>query len=76
MVGMTGWLGIVIGVFLLVMVFADRGSIRDSWRSPARWWVRREYQTSREPSQPLNVILGVVLGLAALIYGIVTVAGG
>jgi hypothetical protein len=27
---------------------------------------------SREPSQPLNVILGLVLGIAALAYGIAT----
>lgn len=69
---MTGWVGIVIGLFLLGMVFADRGNMRRAWRSPARWWKPIEVTKSREPAQPLNVVLGVALGVVALAYGIVT----
>jgi hypothetical protein len=68
----TGWIGIVVGLFLLGMVFSDRGKMRQAWRSPARWWKPAEVTDSREPAQPLNVILGLVLGAAALVYGVVT----
>lgn len=69
---MTGWIGVVCGLFLLGMVFSDRGKIRQARRSPARWWKPGEFTESRGPAQPGNVILGVVLGVAALVYGVVT----
>ena len=67
---MTGWIGVAAGVFLLGMVVSDRDKIRQAWRAPARWWRTNEYMESREPSHPLNVILGLGLGIAALTYGI------
>jgi hypothetical protein len=72
---MMGWIGIAAGALLLGIVLSDRGRIRHAWRAPARWWKPNEYMDSREPSQPLNVILGLVLGIAALAYGIVMLTG-
>lgn len=69
---MTGWIGIAVGLFLLAMVFSDRSNMRQAWRSPARWWKPGEVTESSRPAQPLNVILGLVLSIAALAYGIVT----
>jgi hypothetical protein len=69
----TDWLVIVIGVALLVLVWSDRREIGRDWRHPARFWARdpRESFRSRAPSQPLSAILGVVLGIAAIAYGVV-----
>jgi hypothetical protein len=69
---LPGWVGIVIGVAILALVLSDRGGIRAAWRNPARWWSREpgEYWRSRAPSQPLNVVLGLVLGTAAVVYGV------
>ena len=67
------WLVLVLGVVMLWLVWSERHAIASSWRRPARWWRRDadEYIRSRSPSQPLNVVLGVTLGLAAIVYGIV-----
>jgi hypothetical protein len=67
---MPDWFAIVIGVVLLALVFSDRSRIREAWSSPKSWWKPSEYWESRSPSQPLNVVLGVVLGVAAIIYGL------
>jgi len=72
LVSVTGWIGIAAGVLLLGLVLSDRNKIRQAWRAPARWWRPNEYIESREPSQPLNVILGLVLGIAALAFGVAT----
>ena len=69
---MPGWFAIVIGVALLALVLSDRSRIREAWRSPASWWKPSEYWESRSPSQPLNVVIGIMLGLAAIIYGVVS----
>lgn len=62
---------ILCGLGLLWAVWSDRRKIPFAWREPARWWASLdEYQRAREPSQPLNVFLGTVLGLAAVGYGI------
>jgi len=60
------------GVLILGMIWSDRAKIGTAWRRPARFWKRDEYWESRAPSQPLNVVAGVILGLAAVTYGIVT----
>lgn len=68
---MPSFVLILCGLALLWAVWSDRGKIPEAWRQPARWWASvEEYGRSREPSQPLNVFLGTVLGLAAVIYGI------
>jgi uncharacterized membrane protein HdeD (DUF308 family) len=69
---MHGWFAIVVGAALLALVFSDRSRIREAWGSPASWWRPSEYWASRSPSQPLNVAVGVVLGLAVVIYGVVS----
>jgi hypothetical protein len=70
---MDGWIALLLGIALLGLVISDRGDIRGAWRHPSRWWSRdpAESMRSRVPSQPLNVFLGVVLGSAAVIYGLV-----
>ena len=74
---MTGLLLLLVGVALLWLVWWDRGKIRRDWKNPARWWSFRtgEYWRSRSPSQPLNVVLGTVLGLAAVVYGVIDLVG-
>jgi len=71
---MPDWFAIVIGMALLALVASDRRNIGRAWRSPSRWWSRdaSEYVDSRRPSQPLNVLLGVVLGTACVLYGVVS----
>ena len=70
---MDNWVGIAVGVALIGLVFSDRRDIKRDWHSPARWWSRKpgEYQASRSPSQPLNVVLGLLLGTAAVIWGLI-----
>jgi hypothetical protein len=70
--GVPGWAGIVIGCALLALVVSDAANISNAWRSPARWWKPVEYWRSRQPSQPLNIVLGITLGIAALVYGIIS----
>ncbi len=67
---MGDWLAIVLGAGLLALVFIDRGNIRAAWRAPSRWWTRdpSEYIESRRPSQPLNVVLGIGLGVICIVY--------
>lgn len=67
------WLALVLGIVILWLVFSERRDIAWSWRHPARWWSRdpEEYMRSRSPSQPLNVLVGMALGVAAIVYGIV-----
>jgi hypothetical protein len=67
------WLAIVIGLALLGLVWSDRRGIGRAWRRPARFWSRDadEAFRSRAPSQPLNVVLGVTLGVAAIVYGVI-----
>lgn len=71
---MPGWMALLLGIVVLWLVFDDRRDISAAWRSPARWWSRDpdEYFRSRAPSQPLNVVLGVTLGIAAVVYGLMT----
>jgi hypothetical protein len=69
---MTGLVPLLAGAALLWAVWSDRGNVRRDWKSPARWWAFKtdEHWRSRSPSQPLNVVLGTVLGLGAVVYGI------
>ena len=69
---MFDWFAIVLGVGLLALVFSDRGNIGAAWRAPSRWWTRdpAEYVESRRPSQPLNVVLGIGLGVICIVYGV------
>ncbi len=65
------WLVLGLGLAILGMIFADRRLIRSAWRRPARWYSRDpdEYMRSRGPAQPLNVLVGLPLGIAAVLYG-------
>lgn len=71
---MLGWMALLLGIVVLCLVFTDRRDISAAWRRPARWWSRNpdELFRSRAPSEPLNVVVGVMLGVAAVVYGIVT----
>ena len=61
------------GLLLLYGVWSDRGNIRSAWKQPAAWWRRGEYLKSRDPAQPLQLVLGTGLGIAAVIYGVVSI---
>jgi hypothetical protein len=71
---MPDWLILVFGVVILALVASDRRNIGSAWKNPARWWGWRsdEYWRSRAPSQPLNVLLGLGLGIAAVVYGLLS----
>lgn len=68
---MPDWLILMLGLVILAMVISDRRDIPAAWRRPARWWSRdpEEYWRSRAPSQPLHVVLGMILGTGAVVYG-------
>ena len=70
---MKGVVSILLGLALLALVYSDRHDLRSSWSNPAKWYSRDvgEIVDSRRPSQPLNAVAGVVLGLAAVIYGVI-----
>ncbi len=70
---MPDWLILAIGVTILAMIYSERGAIGPAWRQPARFWSRdpQEHLRSRGPAQPLNLVLGVVLGVGAVVYGVV-----
>jgi hypothetical protein len=65
------WLVLGLGLVILGMIYADRRGIADAWRSPASPWSRDrdEAMRSRSPSQPVNLMFGLPLGVAAVIYG-------
>jgi hypothetical protein len=69
---MTGLVPLLAGAALLWLVWSDRRNLRREWMNPARWWSFKaaEPWRSRSPSQPLNVVLRTVLGLSAVVYGI------
>lgn len=69
---MTDWAILLLGVGLLVLVALDRRGIGPAWRKPARWWSRDPVEgfASQAPSQPLNLLLGILLGCAAVAYGV------
>lgn len=71
--GVDNWVGIIVGLGLIALVVSDRSETKRNWSSPAQWWSRnpKEYWTSRGPSQPLNVVLGLFLGIAALSWGVI-----
>jgi len=62
---MPGWMALLLGIVVLCLVFADRRDISAAWRRPARWWSRDPDEGFRSwaPSQPLNVVVGVILGI-------------
>jgi hypothetical protein len=65
---------LLVGLVILALVFADRDRVREAWRRPARWYAFRnpeEVMEARSPAQPGNVLVGIILGAAAVIYGIV-----
>ena len=70
---MPDWLILAVGVTILAMIYSERRSIGPAWRKPARFWSRdsQEAWSSRGPAQPLNLVLGLVLGTAAVVYGVV-----
>ena len=67
---MPDWAGIILGVVILALVFSDRRDIGRAWRRPARFWRADEGFEARAPSQPGNALAGVILGLAAIAYGV------
>lgn len=60
------------GVAILWAIWSDRGMIKKNWAAPATFWKRDEFVESKGPSQPLSVVVGIPLGLAAVTYGLVT----
>jgi RsiW-degrading membrane proteinase PrsW (M82 family) len=67
---MSDGLVLIVGLALLGLTWSDRKNVRQAWRKPARWWRLREYWDARAPSQPLNLVLGTVLGGAAVVFGV------
>ncbi len=67
---MPDWAGIVLGLAILALIFSDRRLIARSWNRPARFWRPNEMFEARAPSQPGNVVLGLILGVAAIAYGV------
>lgn len=71
---MSDWLILILGIVILALVFDDRSDIRRNWSRPARFYSRNvaEGMEARSPSQPGNVLAGLLVGLAAVIYGLVS----
>ncbi len=67
---MPDWAGIVLGVVILAFVYSDRRLIGRAWRNPARFWRADEGWEARAPSQPGNAVAGIILGVAAIAYGV------
>jgi hypothetical protein len=67
---MPDWAGIVLGVVILAFVYSDRRLIRRAWHGPARFSRGQEAFEARAPSQPGNLAVGVLLGVAAIAYGV------
>lgn len=69
---MPDWFAIVLGIVLIGLVVGDRRNIRTAWRQPSRWWTRNPAESveARRPSQPLNVVLGLGLGVLCIAYGV------
>lgn len=65
---------LILGFVILALVFDDRTDIRRNWSLPARFYSRNpiEGMDARPPSQPGNVLAGLVVGLGAVIYGLVS----
>ncbi|HEX6695733.1 MAG TPA: hypothetical protein VF080_03035, partial [Solirubrobacteraceae bacterium] len=66
----SDWLVLLLGLVLLGMVFSERHDVPRAWKRPSSWLTRdpQEAMRSRAPSQPLNAVLGVILGLGAVVY--------
>jgi hypothetical protein len=60
------------GTVILAMIWSDRHKIPSAWRKPARFWRTGEYMESREPSQPFNWTVGLLVGIAAIVYGVLS----
>jgi hypothetical protein len=71
---MSGLFALGAGIVLLWLVWSERGSIRRDWANPARFWAIKsdEAVRSRAPSQPFNVVVGTLLGTAAVVYGVIS----
>lgn len=69
---MADWVALLFGLALLSLVIWDRRNIAQAWRQPARWWSANEHMDSSAPSQPLNVVLGLLLGGGAVAYGVIS----
>lgn len=69
------WAGIPIGLALLGLVFMERRRAAPVWRNPARRWSPdpEEFLEAGSAAQPLKVVLGETLGLAAFVWGVVSV---
>jgi hypothetical protein len=67
---MNDWIVLIAGLALLGLTWSDRKNVRQAWKQPARWWRPREQWDARAPSQPLNLVLGTVLGGAAVVFGV------
>ena len=67
---MSDWMILVVGLALLGLMWSDRKNVRQAWKEPARWWRPRENFDAQAPSQPFNFVLGCVLGVAAVVFGI------
>jgi hypothetical protein len=68
---MSDWVAVIAGLALFGLVWSDRKHVRQAWKKPARWWRLSENFDARAPSQPFNLVLGCVLGGAAVVFGIV-----
>ena len=68
---MRDWVVLIAGLGLLALVWSDRKHIRQAWRKPARWWRPSENFEAQAPSQPFNVLIGCVLGVAAVVFGVI-----
>jgi hypothetical protein len=67
---MNDWVALIAGLALLGLTWSDRKNVRLAWKKPARWWRPREHWAARAPSQPLNLVLGCLLGGAAVVFGV------
>jgi hypothetical protein len=67
---MPDWQGSCSESWSWAFVYSDRRFIRGAWQSPARFWRADEFE-ARAPSQPGNLVAGVLLGVAAIAYGVV-----
>lgn len=65
------WVALIAGVALLGLVWSDRKNVRQAWRKPARWWRPSEGFDAQAPSQPFNLVAGCVLGVAAVVFGVI-----
>jgi hypothetical protein len=62
---------LLVGLVVLALIWSERDEITTAWSAPSRWWSRDPQGAfrARAPAQPGNLIIGGILGVAAVIYG-------